>query len=145
LGYKSRFPVFWDIPVVWSFAIYDLCYAVCTMAKARKKAEHPTLPLAEPTPPPMPQVGDRVIPARSDSEWKVTGVWPEGKFVDLELPGTKLTRFRVAADTLKFTDSIPQKLQSPSKIPLPFLSALQRTNARIFSGWTMTLRYSPNI
>jgi hypothetical protein len=84
------------------------------MAKARKKAEHPTLPLADPTPPPMPQVGDRVIPARSDSEWKVTGVWPEGRFVDLELPGTKLTRFRVDTGTLKFTDRIPPKTPEPT-------------------------------
>jgi hypothetical protein len=61
----------------------------------------------------MPQVGDRVIPARSDSEWKVTGVWPEGRFVDLELPGTKLTRFRVETDTLKFTDRIPPKAPEP--------------------------------
>jgi hypothetical protein len=67
------------------------------MAKARKKAEYPTLPLAEPTPPPLPQVGDRVIPERSDSEWKVTSVCPEGKYVDLELSGTKLSRFRVEA------------------------------------------------
>jgi hypothetical protein len=79
------------------------------MAKARKKAAHPTLPLAPPSPPPMPQVGDRVIPERSDSEWKITSVWPEGKYVDLELPGTKLTRFHVATDTLKFTDRIPAK------------------------------------
>jgi hypothetical protein len=79
------------------------------MAKARKKAEHPTLPLGEHTPPPMPQIGDRVIPARSDLEWKITSVWPEGKYVDLELPGTKLTRFRVETSTLKFTDRIPPK------------------------------------
>ena len=83
------------------------------MGKARKKAEHPALPLAEPAPPPIPQVGDRVIPARSDSEWKVTGVWPEGRFVDLALPGTKLTRFHVATDSLRFTDRISLKTPEP--------------------------------
>jgi hypothetical protein len=83
------------------------------MAKARKKAEHPILPLTEPTPLPIPQIGDRVIPARSDSEWKVTSVWPEGAYVDLELPGTKLTRFRVDTGTLKFTDRIPPKAPEP--------------------------------
>jgi hypothetical protein len=85
------------------------------MANVRKKATHPTLPLTPPTAPPMPQVGDRVIPERSDSEWKVTGVWPEGKYVDLELPGTKLTRFRVDTSTLKFTDRIPPK--APETVP----------------------------
>jgi hypothetical protein len=84
------------------------------MAKAPKKSEHPTLPLNEPTPPPMPQVGDRAIPERSESEWKVTGVWPEGRFVDLELPGTKLTRFHVATDALRFTDRIPPKTPEPT-------------------------------
>jgi hypothetical protein len=34
------------------------------MAKARKKAIHSTLYLAPSIPPPMPQVGDRVIPER---------------------------------------------------------------------------------
>ena len=82
------------------------------MAKARKKASPPTLPLGPPeppVPPPMPQVGDRVIPTRSESEWKITGVWPDGKYVDLELPGTKLTRFRVETNELKFVDRVPFK------------------------------------
>jgi hypothetical protein len=101
------------------------------MAKARKKAEHPTLPLTEPAPPPMPQVGDRVIPARSDSEWKVTGVWPEGRFVDLELPGTKLTRFRVETGTLKFTDRIPPKAPEPihdTSAIIERIATIQREN-----------------
>jgi hypothetical protein len=83
------------------------------MAKARKKAEHPTLPLAAPTPPPMPQVGDRVIPEGSDSEWKVTSVRSEGKYVDLGLPGTYLTRFRQDVSTLKFVDRVATKTPEP--------------------------------
>jgi hypothetical protein len=84
------------------------------MAKARKKAEHPTLPLAEPTPPPMPQVGDRVIPEGSDSEWLITSVRSEGKYVDLELPGTYLTRFRQDVSTLKFVDRVAPKTPEPA-------------------------------
>lgn len=71
------------------------------MAKARNKAEHLTLPLVPPTPPAMPQIGDRVIPVGSDTEWKITSVRSEVKFVDLELPGTYLTRFRQDVSTLK--------------------------------------------
>jgi hypothetical protein len=86
------------------------------MAKDRKKAEHPTLPLGPPTPslPPMPQVGDRVIPERSDSEWKVTSVRSEGRYVNLELPGTSLTRFNVDVSTLKFTDKVVPKTLEPT-------------------------------
>jgi|ERR1700733_2833526 len=84
------------------------------MAKASKKATHPTLSLAPPSPPPMLQVGNRVIPEGSDSEWKITSVRSEGKFVDLELPGTYLTRFRQDASTLKFTDRVAPKTPEPS-------------------------------
>jgi hypothetical protein len=85
------------------------------MAKARKKATHPTLPLSPATPPPMPQVGDRVIPEGSDSEWKITSVRSEGKYVDLELPGTYLTRFRQDVSTLKFVDRVAPKTPEPSR------------------------------
>jgi hypothetical protein len=85
------------------------------MAKARKKAAHPTLPLAPPSPPPMPQIGDRVIPEGSDSEWKITSVRSEGKYVDLEMPGTYLTRFRQDVSTLKFVDRVAPKTPEPSR------------------------------
>jgi hypothetical protein len=61
----------------------------------------------------MPQVGDRVIPERSDSEWKITSVRSEGRYVDLELPGTYLTRLHVDVTTLKFTDRLPFKQPEP--------------------------------
>jgi hypothetical protein len=91
------------------------CYAGRIMAKARKTSAHPTLPLGPPmvTPPDPPQVGDRVIPERSDSEWKITSVRSEGRYVNLELPGTSLTRFNVDVSTLKFTDRVAPKAPPP--------------------------------
>jgi hypothetical protein len=74
------------------------------MAKVRKQ-------VAEPEPPLVPQIGDRVIPERSDSEFIITGVRSEGRFVDLELPGTNLTRFMVDVETLKFVDRAPRPSQ----------------------------------
>jgi len=88
------------------------------MAKVRKKVAHPILPLGPPqppAPPPTPQIGDRVIPPRSESEWKVTSVWPEGKYVDLELPGTKLTRFHVETISIKFVDRVAPKTTEPAR------------------------------
>jgi hypothetical protein len=84
------------------------------MAKARKKTEHPTLPLAAPNPPRKPQIGDRVIPERSDSVWKIMSVRSESS-VDLELPGTYLTRFRQDVSTLKFVDEPVVKAPEPSR------------------------------
>jgi hypothetical protein len=83
------------------------------MAKARKRDLHPTLPLTAPTIPAMPQIGDRVIPERSDSEWKITSISASGKYVDLELPGTYLTRFHQDVATLQFTDRVAPKTPEP--------------------------------
>jgi hypothetical protein len=105
-----------------------------TMAKARKKATHPTLPLGPPqptTPLPMPQIGDRVIPERSDSEWKITSISASGKYVDLELPGTYLTRFHQDVATLKFTDRVAPKTPEPvhdTSAIFERISAIQREN-----------------
>jgi hypothetical protein len=63
----------------------------------------------------MPQVGDRVIPEGSDSEWKITSVRSEGRYVDLEMPGTYLTRFRQDVSTLKFVDRVAPKTPEPSR------------------------------
>jgi hypothetical protein len=104
------------------------------MAKARKKASHPTLPLGPPqppAPPPMPQLGDRVIPERSDSEWKITSVRSEGKYVNLELPGTSLTRFNVDVSTLKFTDRVTPMATKPvhdTSAIFERVAAIQREN-----------------
>jgi hypothetical protein len=84
------------------------------MAKAPKKSTNLTLPLAAPSPPRMPQIGDRVIPERSDSVWRITSVRSESS-VDLELPGTYLTRFRQDESTLKFVDEVAPKTPEPSR------------------------------
>jgi len=79
----------------------------------------------------MPQVGDRVIPEGSDSEWKITSVRSEGKYVDLELPGTYLTRFRQDASTLKFVDRVAPKTPEPSRDTSAIserISTVQREN-----------------
>jgi hypothetical protein len=60
----------------------------------------------------MPQIGDRVIPERSDSVWKIMSVRSENS-VDLELPGTYLTRFRQDVSTLKFVDEAPPIAPEP--------------------------------
>jgi hypothetical protein len=59
-------------------------------------------------PPPAPQVGDKVIPERSESTYIVTRVSPDGSELDLSLPGTNIERFRVKTATLKFVDRVPQ-------------------------------------
>jgi hypothetical protein len=52
----------------------------------------------------VPRVGDRVISNRSELEYKIARVHSEGKYVDLEMPGTYLTRFPQEVSTLKFLD-----------------------------------------
>ena len=81
------------------------------MAKAGKPAAKPESPL-------IPQVGDKVIPERSDSTWVITHVSSDGKEVSLNLPGTNLERFRVSSDTLKFVDRKP-----PARTSNPFTNA----------------------
>jgi hypothetical protein len=56
----------------------------------------------------MPQIGDKVIPARSESIWVITHVSADGQEVNLSLEGTNLDRFRVRSDTLKFVDRAPR-------------------------------------
>jgi hypothetical protein len=81
------------------------------MPKARKSA-------AKPESPPMPQVGDKVIPERSESTWVITHVSPDGNEVNLNFEGTNFNRFRVRSDTLKFVDRKP-----PVKTSNPFTNA----------------------
>src|SRR5271163_1302004 len=84
------------------------------MAKSPKRASHPTTPLAPTSAPHVPKVGDRVIPERSDSVWKIKNVRSESS-VDLELPGTYLTRFRQDVSTLKFVGEPTTKASEPSR------------------------------
>jgi hypothetical protein len=73
------------------------------MAKvARRPAAAPKTPL-------LPQVGDKVIPERSESTYVIIKVRSGGQYVDLELPGTNLDRFHVDVSTLKFVDRVSPK------------------------------------
>jgi hypothetical protein len=94
------------------------------MAKARKQAVAPETP-------PLPQVGDKVIPERSEATYVITGVRSGGEYVDLELPGTNLTRFHVDVASLKFVDRVPQKPVKSGPDPddlIERIAAVQREN-----------------
>jgi hypothetical protein len=78
------------------------------MAKPRKKAEALNAP-------PMPQVGDKVTPPRSEMVYEISRVSPDGEDVDLRIPGTNLERFRVRTDTLTFVERKP-----PARTSNPF-------------------------
>src|ERR1700743_547385 len=69
-------------------------------------------------PPPMPQVGDKVYPAKSEMLYEVSHVHHGGDEVDLHVPGTNLTRFRVRTDSLTFAEQNPPE-QPPNPFPSP--------------------------
>ena len=73
-----------------------------------------------------------MIPERSDSEWKITNVSSSGRYVDLELPGTYLTRFHQDVATLKFTDRVasktPEPVQHDTSAISERISTVQREN-----------------
>jgi hypothetical protein len=81
------------------------------MAKPPKKAEALNAP-------PMPQVGDKVTPSRSEMVYEISRVSPGGEDVDLHIPGTNLERFRVRTDTLTFVERKP-----PARTSNPFTHA----------------------
>jgi hypothetical protein len=70
------------------------------MDKPRKKT-------AAPEPPPMPQVGDKVYPPRSELIYEISKVHYGGDEVDLHVPGTNLERFRVRTDALTYVERKP--------------------------------------
>jgi hypothetical protein len=67
------------------------------MAKPRKKA-------AAPETPPAPQVGDKVRPDQSVMVYEILKVHHGGEEVDLHVPGTNLTRFRMPLDRITFVE-----------------------------------------
>jgi hypothetical protein len=81
------------------------------MPKPSKKVE-------ELNAPPMPQVGDKVTPTRSEMVYEISRVSPGGEDVDLHIPGTNLERFRVRTDTLTFVERKP-----PARTSNPFTHA----------------------
>jgi hypothetical protein len=86
------------------------------MAKPRKKT-------AAPEPPPMPQVGDKVKPARSEMVYEILRVYDDGE-VDLQVPGMNLMRFRVRPESLTFVERKPPvRSSNPFTTPEPVFDA----------------------
>jgi hypothetical protein len=84
---------------------------------------------AAPETPPAPQVGDKVIPERSEATYVITGVRSGGEYVDLKLPGTNLTRFHVDVATLKFVDRVQRKPAPNLDVEVRF-DIIQRENLK---------------
>ena len=101
------------------------------MAKTREQ-------LAAQAQPPLPQVGDKVKPGRSEMVYEISRVSQDGSDVDLHVPGTNLQRFRVRTDALTFVEcKTPAKTSNPFTQPEPIfdagkvmerISAVQREN-----------------
>ena len=87
------------------------------MAKPRKKT-------AAPEPPPMPHVGDKVKPARSEMVYEISKVHVGGDEVDLHVPGTNLTRFRMPLERITFVErKPPARTSNPFTNPEPTFDA----------------------
>jgi hypothetical protein len=91
------------------------------MAKSRK-------PISEPEPPPDPQVGDRVIPERSDITFMITGVRKDARYVDLAAVGFNLTRFHVDVETLTFVDRVARPTQKSLNLKTNSSHLIERFN-----------------
>jgi hypothetical protein len=63
----------------------------------RKKTDEPTTP----------QVGDKVLPPRSEMVYEIMRVHIGGEEVDLHVPGTNLERYRVRTDALRYVERMP--------------------------------------
>jgi hypothetical protein len=87
------------------------------MAKARKDATASEVP-------PLPQVGDKVYPPRSEMIYEISRVYPGGEEVDLHVPATNLERFRVRTDALTYVERRPPpRTSNPFTIPEPVFDA----------------------
>ena len=62
-----------------------------------------------------PEVGDMVRIGDRDTEYRVIYVSPNGREVNLEFPGTNLTRNRVQVSDLTFAGRVPRRPQEPPK------------------------------
>lgn len=92
------------------------------MPKPRKQTSAPEQP-------PLAQVGDKVIPERSEATYVITGIRSGGEYVDLKLPGTNLTRFHVDVATLKFVDRVQRKPEPNLDAEIRF-DVIQRENLK---------------
>jgi hypothetical protein len=73
---------------------------------------------AAPEPPPIPQVGDKVRPGRSEMVYEISHVSKDGDEVNLHVPGTNLERFRVRVSDLTFVER-----KAPTRTSNPFTQA----------------------
>jgi hypothetical protein len=78
------------------------------MAKPRKKSDADA----------PPQVGDKVLPPRSEMVYEIMRVHIGGEEVDLHVPGTNLERYRVRTDALRYVERMP-----PAQTSNPFTKA----------------------
>lgn len=62
-----------------------------------------------------PEVGDMVRIGDKDTEYRVIYLSPNGREVNLEFPGTNLTRNRVQVSDLTFAGRVPRRPQEPPK------------------------------
>jgi hypothetical protein len=75
---------------------------------------------AAPEPSPVPQVGDKVRPGRSELVYEISHVSKEGDDVNLYVPGTTLERFRVPVSDLTFVErKTPARPSNPFTSPEP--------------------------
>jgi hypothetical protein len=87
------------------------------MAKARKQS-------ADPEVQPLPQVGDKVYPPRSEMVYEISKVYVGGEEVDLYVPGTNLVRHRVRTDALTYVERKPlTSTSNPFTTPEPVFDA----------------------
>jgi hypothetical protein len=80
------------------------------MAKTRNRTKS-----SEPLP--MPQIGDKVLPGRSEMVYEISHVSKDGDEVNLHVPGTTLERFRVPVSDLTFVER-----KAPARTDNPFTS-----------------------
>jgi hypothetical protein len=106
---------------------------------------------AAPEPSPVPQVGDKVRPGRSEMVYEISHVSKEGNEVNLHVPGTNLERFRVQVSDLTFVErKAPVRTSNPFTSPEPSTApkCWRRSppfNERTFSVLMMTFLSSLNI
>jgi hypothetical protein len=107
---------------------------------------------AAPEPSPVPQVGDKVRPGRSEMVYEISHVSKEDNEVNLHVPGTSLERFRVPVSDLTFVErKTPAKTSNPFTTPEPTLDIAEvlekspRFNVRISSDLMMILTSSSPI
>ncbi|HEY2038425.1 MAG TPA: hypothetical protein VGG95_02100 [Edaphobacter sp.] len=63
----------------------------------------------------VPEIGDMVRIGDRDTEYRVIYLSPNGREVNLEFPGTNLTRNRVQVSDLTFAGHVPRRPKEPPK------------------------------